>query len=272
VDGGWRKLRTDEANRFLVERYPHYLFDSTQLAAQLHATPVAEIVRHHKPQQRLLDLLAAEAEDAVVADLQLLCRLLQEDGADLQQVGVTGSILPGLQGHGSDIDLVCYDRAAFAQLRSRVQGLIGRNKLQTLQDADWLEAFQRRACDLGLDEYIWHEERKFNKAMVNQRKFDLTLVTPPREPANRVYSKLGKVVLEAEVADDVYAFDYPAAYLLHHAEIAEAVSFTATYVGQAQTGERVRIAGLLEEDQDGVRRIVVGSNREAVGEYIKVLR
>ncbi len=271
-DGRWRKLGTEEANRFLAENYPEFLYFSPALAAYLHATPVEAIVRHHLPQPRLLQLLDEEPEDAVVADLQLLCRLLLEDGADLRYLGVTGSILLGLQRRDSDIDLVCYERAAFQQLRSRVQALIARNKFQALQDADWLEAFQRRACDLSLDEYIWHEQRKFNKAMVNQRKFDLSLVTPPRDQTGRTYTKLGKIVLEAEVLDDGYAFDYPAAYRLQHAEIEEAVSFTATYIGQAQTGERVKVSGLLEQDQFGVQRIVVGSDREALGEYIRVLR
>ena len=270
--GHWRKLGTHAANQFLAEHYPQYLFTSAQLDADLHAVPEADVLQHHLPQQRLQQLLDAEPEDAVIADLQLLCQLLQDDGANLEQVGVTGSILPGLQRHDSDIDLVCYNRSHFQQIRNRVQALIARNKFQALQDEDWLAAFQRRACELSLDEYIWHEQRKFNKAMVNQRKFDLSLVTPPRHADTSVFSKLGKIVLDVEVANDEFAFDYPAAYPLHHPEIAEAVSFTATYIGQAQAGEWVKIAGLLEVDQQGVKRIVVGSDREALGEYIRVIR
>jgi predicted nucleotidyltransferase len=49
------------------------------------------------------------------------------------------------------------------------------------------------------------------------------------------------------------------------------VCFTATYNGQAFNAEQVAIAGQLEQDQFGVKRVVVGSNREALGEYIKVI-
>ena len=66
-------------------------------------------------------------------------------------------------------------------------------------------------------------------------------------------------------------FDYPARYRLDHNEIVEALSFTPTYNGQAFTGETVEISGVLEESGDGCRRIIVGSSREAPGEYIKVL-
>jgi predicted nucleotidyltransferase len=37
------------------------------------------------------------------------------------------------------------------------------------------------------------------------------------------------------------------------------------------TGETVEVAGQLEVDDQGMQRIVVGSNREALGEFIRVL-
>ena len=40
---------------------------------------------------------------------------------------------------------------------------------------------------------------------------------------------------------------------------------------QVETGEWVEIRGMLEEAENGARRIVVGSSREARGEYIKVI-
>jgi predicted nucleotidyltransferase len=50
------------------------------------------------------------------------------------------------------------------------------------------------------------------------------------------------------------------------------VSFTATYTGQAVNGELIEIAGVVEQNAHGVKRIVIGSSREAHGEYIKVIR
>ena len=50
------------------------------------------------------------------------------------------------------------------------------------------------------------------------------------------------------------------------------VSFTATYIGQAKTGELIEARGKIEQNQHGVIRLVVGSSREAKDEYIKVLR
>jgi len=58
---------------------------------------------------------------------------------------------------------------------------------------------------------------------------------------------------------------------LKHSIITEAISFTQTYAGQAWPGEVVEVAGVVEETGSNRRRIVVGSSREAPGEYIKVI-
>ncbi|MEY3107605.1 MAG: hypothetical protein RIT35_1783, partial [Pseudomonadota bacterium] len=46
---------------------------------------------------------------------------------------------------------------------------------------------------------------------------------------------------------------------------------SATYTGQAVKGETVEVSGLVEQTKEGLKRIVVGSSREAPGEYIKVV-
>lgn len=271
-DGRWRKVDTEQANAFLDRHCPQYRHFSTPLDAHLHAVPTADIICRYQPRKVLRGLLEAEAGDAVLTDLQHLCSLLSDKGLDLSQVGVTGSLLVGLQNHASDIDLVCYDRREFHRARNIVQGLIAEDRCQALNDDDWLSAYRRRACDFALDDYIWHELRKYNKAMINQRKFDLSLtVAAPGQP-DQQFRKLGFLKIDVEIDDDEYGFDYPARFSIKHPDIDSIVCFTATYSGQAKTGEWVTVAGQLEIDQDGRRRIVVGSNREAIGEFIKVIR
>ncbi|MCF6251133.1 MAG: hypothetical protein L3J75_07685 [Methylococcaceae bacterium] len=271
-DNQWQKLNTDQANHFLTENYPQYLYYSSYKQAHCHGVALEGVFRHHSPRTRLKNILADTTTDEVETDLITLCQLYKKNGFDFNHAGVTGSILIGAQKYGSDIDLVFYSREAFNLAREITQKLITQGACSELSDKHWLESFDRRSCDISYSEYLWHEQRKFNKAVINERKFDLTFVSEtPLECALMHYTKLGPVLLKAQVVDDSLAFDYPAEFSIQHKNIKSIVSYTATYTGQAKTGEWVEVAGQLEQASDGTKRIVVGSSREAIGEYIKVI-
>jgi predicted nucleotidyltransferase len=270
-DGGWRKKATEEANLFLRHRHTDYLHYSEMLDAHLHAVEMSRIVEHHQPRRRLRAILEKRGGDAVESDLFQLAELLSQHGVDLAQVGVTGSVLIGVQRDSSDIDLVCYGREGFLQCREVVRQLIEQGQLQSLSDSDWRESYRRRGCSLGYGDYVWHERRKYNKAVVNGRKFDLSLIEQNGSSKPELNKKLGPVTLRCRITDDSRAFDYPAVYRIASDSIGSIVCFTATYAGQAFNGEVVEVSGLLEEASDGSRHIVVGSSREAYGEHIMVI-
>lgn len=269
---GWKKVATEQANNLLQQQYPDYLHYSPVLDAHLHAVAVERIVKHHQPKHRLQQLMQATRHDAVERDLFRLCELFGQHGLDLAQTGVTGSILVGVQNQDSDIDLVCYGREVFHQCRAITGKLIVLGHLQSLNDQDWLQSYQRRSCDLSFDEYVWHERRKCNKAVISGRKFDLNFIDHCAGSEAVVYQKYGAITLQCRVTDDTYAFDYPAEFKIDHPQISSIVSFTATYTGQAIRDEIVEVSGVLEQSEQGLKRIVVGSSREAHGEYIKVVQ
>ncbi len=274
ADGGsyWRKVDTGQANALLKQHFPDYLYHSDVLDADLHAVCVSEITRHHRPKQRFLQILVSRDKfDPVERDVYALCDLLLQNGVDIAQAGITGSVLIGAQTTDSDIDLVFYTRESFHQARHAVSDAVGQGTLQPLGERDWLESYARRACALTLEDYVRHERRKNNKALINGRKFDLNLVTAPVLEIGAHCVKRGSVVIRCKITGDRFGFDYPAVYALDHATVKSAVCFIATYTGQAFTGETVEIAGSVEDCGDGALRIVVGSSREAPGEYIKVI-
>jgi predicted nucleotidyltransferase/beta-phosphoglucomutase-like phosphatase (HAD superfamily) len=286
---GWKKVATEQANLLLQQLYPDYLHYSPVLDAHLHAVAIERVVKHHQPKHRLQQLMQTARHDiardgvyaaslpgagaaAVEKDLHRLCRLFEQHGLDLTQIGITGSLLIGVQNLKSDIDLVCYGRAIFHQCRAITRRLIEQGDLQALNDQDWQQSYERRSCDLSFDEYVWHERRKCNKAVINERKFDLNFIDHGASPEPIVYQKCEPITLLCKVIDDTHAFDYPAEFKIDHPQISSVVSFTATYTGQAIAGEMVEVSGVLEQSEHGVKRIVVGSSREAHGEYIKVIQ
>jgi uncharacterized protein len=267
----WHKVSTDGANTYLQTNYPAYLHHSLVLDANLHAVAVEQIIRHHQPRQRLQQILLNQQLDKIEQDAHDLCLLFQQNGLGLTQAGVTGSVLISAQYKTSDIDLVFYERETFHKARSITANLIEQQKLGGLGDIDWQDAYARRSCTLIIQEYVWHEQRKFNKGLINGRKFDLNFVIEAIGVVPVSYHKLGGITVQGKIIEDKYSFDYPALYSIDHGTISSVVCFIATYTGQAVVGETVEISGLLEQAEDGSKRIVVGSSREAQGEYIKVI-
>lgn len=264
------KVATDEANQYLKKNAAQYLFYSKKKSAHLHAVTVDDIVIHHRPPQRLGLILAKQNPDLIEQDCIALCQLFIQNGIQLNVLGITGSLLIGVQKDSSDIDIVVYGRDHFYRVRSLIKNLIAKGSLSTLKESDWLDSYQRRSCDLNYQDYVWHEQRKYNKALINQRKFDLNLIVTTKQDAG-IYKKQGAILIQTEVINAEFSFDYPAMFQVKHEAINEVVCYTATYTGQAEKGEWIDVSGALELADDGRQRILVGSSREAKGEYIKVI-
>ncbi len=272
---GWRKVKTEEANQLLKESYPQYLFHSPLVDAEYHAVLPSDITLHHKPEQRLQHLKAQRAHDEIEQKCISLLKLFEDYGFDTSLLGLTGSMLIDQQKLGSDIDFAVYGRHVFQALRKVIQQAIQDKRIDELDFSLMQDNFERRDCDLSYAEFAWHEQRKFNKAAIQGTKFDIGMVCLPDELSedNQVsYEKIGKKQIKASVLNDEYIFDFPAIYKIDHKEISEVYCFTPTYCGQAYKTEKVEVTGVVEKNTEtGKLRLIVGSTREARGEYIKVI-
>ena len=270
-----RKVTTNEANALLLKSYPQYLYHSQQFDTDFHAVLPMSIVVHHRPEVRLQTLLHTEPSDELEQKLHQLMAILVQGESHCDFIGLTGSMLLGQETATSDIDLVIYGREAFHRVRADVQQAVAQGMLSLLDDALMLDNFDRRAGELGLEDFSWHENRKFNKAVIQGSKFDIGMVNlgSAVESELNQYQKQGHQTLRAKVIEDALAFDFPARYAIDNDFISEVVVYTHTYVGQAQIGEEIEVSGSVERDiVTGKCRLIVGSSREAVGEYIKVSR
>jgi len=271
----WVKVDTAEANKLLQQSSPQYLYQSKQFDTTFHAVPVTDIVEHHRPEQRLNSVLGREPDDEIEQKLHKLLPILMHYGVNSESLGLTGSMLINQQRSTSDIDLVVYGRKAFQQTREAIRQAILEQKINELDLSLMNDNYHRRAGELDFDEFAWHEHRKFNKAAIEGTKFDIGMVclVNELEQDHSQYKKQGKRTIKARLIDDHRAFDFPAYYRVDDQDTPEVVSYTHTYVGQAKEGETIEVSGSVECDiTSGRCRLIVGSTREAEGEYIKVCR
>ncbi len=270
--GRYHKLQGEVADTFLKRTHKNYLYHSQFLDVQVHAVPLADINQIWRPEQGIKQLLQVKEHDLKQRDACHCVMLLLGSGVPQEQLGITGSLLIGTYNDQSDIDLVVYGRNHFFKIREQVKTLIEQGKFSQLDNDDWQSAYKRRDCSLSFDEYFSHEQRKFNKFICGFTKVDISLIPLKEECVEDKgpFRKHDFITLYATVTDDLYSFDYPARYFIDHETIPEIVSYTATYTGQAFTGDKIEAAGYIEEDTMGKKRLMVGTSREAENEYIRL--
>jgi predicted nucleotidyltransferase len=267
-----RKLDAGAARAHVAARHPAWIVRSPLLGVEVVLVPFDAIERVHRPEERATSILGGDARHSVEGFARHALAALVGEGVPPDRLGLTGSLLVGAVHDASDIDVVTYGRAAFAAARAALAALVQAGQWSAPDEAGWRDAWQRRGAPGDLADYIRHERRKGTKAMVDGVRLDLSLLQDPTEGVAEAppYRKLGRLELAALVTDASGAFDYPARYEVEHPDVRALVSYTATYAGQAESGERVIASGWLEEDAAGARRLLIGTSREAVGEYLSV--
>jgi hypothetical protein len=270
---GLAKLNTEAANTLLATRFPQYLFHSATRDASLHGVPVDRIEKHFQPPERAAQLAVGGGSSVIAHRGGRLIGNLSQYEVPIEHIGVTGSLLIGAESDHSDIDLVIYGADNFERARAAIASGFADGTLTPLNDDEWREAYRRRGCDLTFEEYVWHEQRKNNKAVFEGTKFDIAWGDQSARQGSVTENakKLRSATIRGAVVDDSATFRFPARWQIEHPEITELFAFTPTYVGQAFVGEMIEACGIVERTADH-HRLVVGASREAAGQWIKVIR
>lgn len=252
----YRKLDFDEAFKFMKTARPEWVGD-------VHIVPW-DCVRQVLAPNEKLPLLAKH--NSKVGAIASALRDIPHD-----KMGVTGSLLAGLENESSDIDFIVYGRSWF-----KARDIIERAKkektpITDISDKMWHDIYTKRKPELSFDEFLIHEQRKGNRGMVGDTYFDLLYVRDWGEIAPCLRGiDIGVKTIEATVINADFAFDSPAIYKIRHPEISYVLSYTHTYAGQALAGERIEARGMVEV-VGNMKRLVVGTTREARGEWIRSL-
>jgi len=229
-----------------------------------------------------------------------IAEIFSEGGIPAEKMGITGSSLCGLQTAHSDIDFVIYGVKNFKKAREIVKYATKSGELNELSDEMWRRIYEKRRPSISYDVFKAHEMRKWNRGCVGNTYFDVLFVRDWSEMGGiRDIYKRGVRVCRARISaivrDATYAFDSPAVYevetlrgrelrasggrgkgksgskLKEILSVEKILSFTHTYAGQAFEGEIVEAQGVVERTSDGETRLIVGTTREAHGEWLKSL-
>lgn len=251
----YRKYDFDDAFTFMSSARPEWVKD-------VHVVPW-ERVKHLLAPDR--ELPAIMKEHPKVGDIVKTL----STGVKKDKMGVTGSLLAGLQIGSSDIDFIVYGNSWFTARDILARAKLEKDPISEISEEMWHEIYNKRRPELSFDEFLIHELRKGNRGMVDGTYFDLLYVRDWEDivPCTRGVD-IAPATIEATVTNADFSFDSPAIYKIDHPEISYVLSYTHTYAGQALVGERIEARGMVEALGD-IKRLVVGTTREPKGEWMR---
>jgi hypothetical protein len=255
----YRKYDFGPAFEFMRKYRPEWVQD-------VHVVPESEVKIVLRPHNIIPKLINTDSR------VREIVKVLDMSGIPRTSMGVTGSMLLGLQNENSDIDFVVYGPLWF---RARDTITIAKQQEGSIEELDeemWKRIYRKRIPDISFEEFMLHESRKGNRGMIEGTYFDLLFVrewNQIKEPLLHGKDTV-KMRIEAEVTNAEFAFDSPAYYKIRHSEIDHVISYTHTYAGQALPTEIIEASGIVEE-VGNMKRLVVGTSREPKGEWIKSL-
>ncbi len=285
----YSKVDSKQAYEFLGENFPEYLFDCKITNVQMMGVPLEKVEKIMHPNDRLKEIMKSQNRDILLEKVVKLAEIFKDyTGISYNKMGISGSILPGLYNpEVSDIDFVIYGlknhrdvMEAFAEIK-RENGI-----LKGIEGEYWKKLYEKRIKDSSLtyEEFKWYENRKHNRGILDGTLFDILQTRDWNEITGSYgtthYEPMGSIEIECTVIDSLAAFDNPAVYKVDEVKIidgpdvpiTEVASYTHTYAGQVREGERMEARGKLEKviGENVNYRLIVGTTRESIGEYIKI--
>ena len=282
-----------DSMRFLREKAPQYVFESTVDGISLPAVPKDRIVKHFCPEVRLLELRSAQNRDELESRaLRLIALISEKAGVPIDSLGLTGSILAGIHDPAfSDIDLVVYGFDNALRVKTTLQMMKDSSsaairRLAGASQEKWIDE-RLKSTPLTRRDVIALFERKWNIGQFGETAFSIHAVHLETEIGSRYgderYVPLGIVDAIGMVMDATESLFMPAVYRVASTKLTgifssfavnQIVSFEGLYSDIARESETISCRGKLErvESPSGLEhRIVVGSPEAAGTDFIVLL-
>ncbi len=275
-----RLYHFEEQERLLREKYPAYLFSDLILGEQLQGVSHQHIRQIYDPCLKPAELRSRENLDEVEKNaLDFTETLRDRSGVSKRCLGISGSILLGLNTPQSDIDVVVYGVDNCWAVHKTLRRMLdepssGVEKLNR-RELEELYAFRSQDTPMPFQDFLRLERRKVIQGKFRSRGYFIRFVKTPPEVGERYgdrrYTSLGLARIEATVTDAKEAIFTPCTYGIDDVKfiegkevstLKELSSFRGRFCEQAKEGERIAAHGKLErvslKDGSVYHRLLIG--------------
>ena len=290
-----RLYHFDEQEALLEAVRPAFLVRDCVLGVRVQRVPRRCVRRVYDPCRRLAALRrqgvtekgASPATEREILRLDSLVR--KAAGAPARNLGISGSILLGLQRPDSDIDVLVYGERVGRAVHTALHDLVadGSYPLRRPNGRELaaLHAEHRKDTPLSFRDFVRMQRRKVNELRFRGREVFFRFVKYPGEVGwaygDRRFEPEGIATIQATISDDEDAIFTPSRYEVTEAAVLggatpesldEIVAYRGRFSNQAFSHERVEARGVLEQvvgpGGELHHRLVVGGQ---AGDYVVVL-
>ncbi len=271
-----------ERYELLQEKFPQYLVYDLVFNEWLCEVPVETIKHHYEPVDYLRTLRQKERLTQLEKEVLNFAELLKKTAnVSWKALGVSGSLLVGLQTSTSDIDIVVYRSQncyrVYESLKTLVNDKESPVKPYSKEELKGLFGFRSKDTSMAFEDFVRTESRKVLQGKFEGYDYFIRCLKDWNEVDEQYglvqYRPMGYARIKARVTDDSQMIFTPCHYKIDHVEIFEGtkakpfreiVSFRGRFCEQARKGEFVMAQGKVEKVQKkGKRafyRLLLGNN------------
>ncbi|MHA1272503.1 MAG: hypothetical protein ACTSQP_09790 [Promethearchaeota archaeon] len=270
---------------FLKKNYPQYIFFSEQLDIEIQGVRNSEIKKIYHPKDFLISL-EDKKKLTKTEELSLeLCNLfIEQGGVPKESIGISGSLMVGLNKDESDIDIIIYGTSISHDFQESLNKILlnPNNYCRQYNLEEYKSHYKWRVggSNIPFEKFLFSERRKKHQGIFKDREFFIRYIKSPNDWGGTFYDfkykNYGRITLMAEIVDATDSIFTPCSYQINPLkiidiknigqqeirkdEIIEAASFRGRFCEQAIEGEKILIEGKLE-------KVYYKTNRE----YFRIL-
>ena len=250
--------------------YPDYLFYSKELDLETQGVYNNDIKKIYSPRDSLKELSEKKSLSNVENCSKTLCELFIDKGnLSKDSVGITGSVMIGLNKEDSDIDIIIYGTKTSLKFQEKLIDLFAEpNQLRKYNPEEYKSHYIWRVggSDISFKEFMRSEQRKLHQGKFHGNDFFIRYIKSPNDWKGKFYDyqykNCGRIKAKGLIIDSKDSIFTPCSYKIKTLKILEKEStlekinlkkileinsFRARFCEHAKEGDTVLVEGKLEK-------------------------
>ncbi len=267
----FRKIyNLDERYALLREKYPEFLFFSKELDLEVQGVKKKEIKKIYTPQNCFKKLLKKKKLSISETRSRELGELfLSQGNLSEGSIGITGSIMVGLNTEESDIDIIIYGTETSMKFQETLVKIFEKSTNCRKYNIDEYKShynWRVGGSNIPFEDFLKSEQRKQHQGKYLENDFFIRYIKSPEDWKGNFYDyqykNFGRIKLKAHIIDSIDSIFTPCSYKIdplkilessnnsnkiNIKDISEISSFRGRFCEHARENETVLVEGKLEK-------------------------